>query len=151
MPLNYLIQTYLLSKGAWAWAGLPDVDLGFLKLISFIGTIAAVVQVLEMTLDRHLPALHRRLGIFLPLVTVNCAILGGSLFMAERQYNLAESAVYGIGTGIGWALAIVTFAAIRERLRYSDIPQGLEGLGIAFIVTGLMSLGFSAFAGIGAP
>ncbi len=151
VPLNYLIQTYLLSKGAWAWAGLPDVDLGFLKLISFIGTIAAVVQVLEMTLDRHLPALHRRLGIFLPLVTVNCAILGGSLFMAERQYNLAESAVYGIGTGIGWALAIVTFAAIRERLRYSDIPQGLEGLGIAFIVTGLMSLGFSAFAGIGAP
>jgi Na+-transporting NADH:ubiquinone oxidoreductase subunit E len=149
--LNYLIQTYLLAKGAWAWAGLPDVDLGFLKLISFIGTIAAVVQVLEMILDRHAPALHRRLGNFLPLVTVNCAILGGSLFMAERQYNFAESAVYGIGTGVGWALAIVTFAAIRERLRYSDIPKGLEGLGIAFIVTGLMSLGFSAFAGFGSP
>ena len=151
VPLNYLIQTYLLDAGAWAWAGLPDIDLGFLKLISFIGTIAAVVQVLEMTLDRYAPGLHRRLGIFLPLVTVNCAILGGSLFMAERQYGFAESAVYGIGTGVGWALAIVTFAAIRERLRYSDIPKGLEGLGIAFIVTGLMSLGFSAFAGFGPP
>ena len=151
VPLNYLIQTYLLAEGAWAWAGLPDIDLGFLKLISFIGTIAAVVQVLEMTLDRYTPGLHRRLGIFLPLITVNCAILGGSLFMVERQYNFAESAVYGFGTGIGWALAIVTFAAIRERLRYSDIPKGLEGLGIAFIVTGLMSLGFSAFAGVGVP
>jgi Na+-transporting NADH:ubiquinone oxidoreductase subunit E len=151
VPLNYLIQTYLLAAGAWAWAGLPEVDLGFLKLISFIGTIAAVVQVLEMTLDRYTPGLHRRLGIFLPLITVNCAILGGSLFMVERQYDFAESAVYGFGTGVGWALAIVTFAAIRERLRYSDIPKGLEGLGIAFIVTGLMSLGFSAFAGVGSP
>jgi len=151
VPLNYLIQTYLLAEGAWAWAGLPDIDLGFLKLISFIGAIAAVVQVLEMVLDRYAPGLHRRLGIFLPLITVNCAILGGSLFMVERQYNFAESAVYGFGTGAGWALAIVTFAAIRERLRYSDIPKGLEGLGIAFIVTGLMSLGFSAFAGVGAP
>ena len=149
VPLNYLIQTYLLAEGAWAWAGLPDIDLGFLRLISFIGTIAAVVQVLEMTLDRYAPALHRGLGIFLPLITVNCAILGGSLFVVERQYDFAESAVYGFGTGVGWALAIVTFAAIRERLRYSDIPKGLEGLGIAFIVTGLMSLGFSAFAGVG--
>ena len=151
VPLNYLIQTYLLAEGAWAWAGLPDIDLGFLKLISFIGAIAAVVQVLEMVLDRYAPGLHRRLGIFLPLITVNCAILGGSLFMVERQYNFAESVVYGFGTGAGWALAIVTFDAIRERLRYSDIPKGLEGLGIAFIVTGLMSLGFSAFAGVGAP
>ena len=151
VPLNYLIQTYLLAKGAWAWAGLPDVDLGFLKLISFIGAIAAVVQVLEMTLDRYAPVLYRSLGIFLPLITVNCAILGGSLFMVELQFDFAESAVYGFGTGVGWALAIVTFAAIRERLRYSDIPKGLEGLGIAFIVTGLMSLGFSAFAGVGAP
>jgi len=151
VPLNYLIQTYLLAEGAWAWAGLPDIDLGFLKLISFIGAIAAVVQVLEMVLDRYAPGLHRRLGIFLPLITVNCAILGGSLFMVERQYNFAESAVYGFGTGAGWALAIVTFAAIRERLRYSDIPKGLEGLGIAFIVTGLMSLGFSAFAGVSPP
>lgn len=151
VPLNYLIQTYLLDKGAWAWAGLPDIDLGFLRLISFIGVIAAVVQVLEMTLDRYTPGLHRRLGIFLPLITVNCAILGGSLFMVERQFDFAESAVYGFGTGVGWALAIITFAAIRERLRYSDIPRGLEGLGIAFIVTGLMSLGFSAFAGFGPP
>jgi len=151
VPLNNLIQTYLLAKGAWTWAGLPEIDLGFLKFISFIGTIAAVVQVLEMTLDRYAPVLHRRLGIFLPLITVNCAILGGSLFMVKRQYDFAESAVYGIGTGVGWALAIVTFAAIRERLRYSDIPKGLEGLGIAFIVTGLMSLGFSAFAGVGSP
>jgi len=151
VPLNYLIHTYLLAKGAWTWAGLPEIDLGFLKFISFIGTIAAVVQVLEMTLDRYAPVLHRRLGIFLPLITVNCAILGGSLFMVERQYDFAESAVYGFGTGVGWALAIVTFAAIRERLRYSDIPKGLEGLGIAFIVTGLMSLGFSAFAGVGPP
>jgi Na+-transporting NADH:ubiquinone oxidoreductase subunit E len=151
VPLNYLIQAYLLAAGAWAWAGLPGVDLGFLKIISFIGIIAAVVQVLEMTLDRYAPGLHRRLGIFLPLITVNCAILGGSLFMVERQYDFAESTVYGIGTGVGWALAVVTFAAIRERLRYSDIPKGLEGLGIAFIVTGLMSLGFSAFAGVGPP
>jgi Na+-transporting NADH:ubiquinone oxidoreductase subunit E len=151
VPLNYLIATYLLARGAWAWAGLPDIDLGFLKLISFIGTIAAVVQVLELTLDRYAPALHRSLGIYLPLITVNCAILGGSLFMVERQYDFTESAVYGFGTGVGWALAIVTFAAIRERLRYSDIPKGLEGLGIAFIVTGLMSLGFSAFAGFGTP
>ncbi len=151
VPLNYLIQTYLLAAGAWAWAGLPEVDLGFLKLISFIGTIAAVVQILEMTLDRYTPGLYRRLGIFLPLITVNCAILGGSLFMVERHYDFVESAVYGFGTGVGWALAIVTFAAIRERLRYTDIPNGLEGLGIAFIVTGLMSLGFSAFAGVGSP
>ena len=148
IPLNYLIQTYLLAEGAWAWAGLPDIDLSFLRLISFIGVIAAVVQVLEMILDRFVPALYRALGIFLPLITVNCAILGGSLFMVERQYGFAESAVYGFGTGVGWAIAIVTFAAIRERLRYCDIPKGLEGLGIAFIVTGLMSLGFSAFAGI---
>jgi Na+-transporting NADH:ubiquinone oxidoreductase subunit E len=150
VPLNYLIQTYLLAEGAWAWAGLPDIDLSFLRLISFIGVIAAVVQVLEMTLDRYLPALHRALGIFLPLITVNCAILGASLFMVERRYDFAESMVYGFGTGVGWALAIVAFAAIRERLRYSDIPKGLEGLGIAFIVTGLMSLGFSAFTGVGA-
>lgn len=149
MPLNYLIQTYLLTEGAWAWVGLPEVDLSFLRLISFIGVVAAVVQVLEMSLDRYVPALHRALGIFLPLITVNCAILGGSLFMVERRYDLAESAVYGLGTGVGWALAIVTFASIRERLRYSDVPEGLQGLGLAFIVTGIMSLGFSAFARIG--
>lgn len=151
IPVNHLIMQTLLIEGAWAWAGLPSVNLGFLKLISFIGVIAAVVQVLEMLLDWYWPALHRALGIFLPLITVNCAVLGGSLFMAERQYGLGESVVYGFGTGTGWALAIVAFAAIRERLRYSDVPAGLHGLGIAFIVTGLMSMGFSALAGVRLP
>lgn len=151
IPVNHLIMQTLLIEGAWAWAGLPSVDLSFLKLISFIGVIAAVVQVLEMLLDWYWPALHRALGIFLPLITVNCAVLGGSLFMAERQYGLSESVVYGLGTGTGWALAIVAFAAIRERLRYSDVPAGLRGLGIAFIVTGLMSMGFSALAGVHLP
>lgn len=151
VPVNNLIHTHLLLEGAWAWAGLPEVDLTFLKLVAFIGVIAAMVQILEMVLDRFAPRLYRALGIFLPLVTVNCAILGGSLFMVERKYDLAQSVVYGFGSGIGWALAIVTFAAIRERLKYSDIPQGLQGLGIAFLLTGLLSLGFSAFAGVGAP
>lgn len=151
VPLNHLIHSLLLVEGAWAWAGLPDVDLGFIKLITFIGVIAATVQILEMVLDRFAPRLHRSLGIFLPLITVNCAVLGGSLFMVERNYDLGQSIVYGLGSGIGWALAIVCFAAIRERLRYSDVPAGLRGLGIAFIVTGLMSLGFSVFAGMRLP
>jgi len=146
VPVNYLIFNMLLLEGAWAWAGLPEVDLTFLKLVSFIGVIAAMVQILEMTLDRFVPRLYRALGIFLPLITVNCAILGGSLFMVERHYDFEQSVVYGIGSGIGWALAIITFAAIRERLKYSDMPKGVEGLASAFIVTGLMSLGFSAFA-----
>ena len=131
------------------WLGLPDVDLSFLKLIAFIGVIAAFVQILEMTLDRFAPALYRALGIFLPLITVNCAVLGGSLFMVERRYDLTEAMVFGFGSGVGWALAIVAFAAIRERLKYSDIPAGLQGLGIAFLVTGLMSLAFSALVGVG--
>jgi len=151
VPANYLVQTFLLTEGAWAWAGLPEVDLTFLRFMVFIGVIAAVVQILEMTLDRYAPALHGALGIFLPLLAVHCAILGGSLFMVERHYDFAESVVYGVGSGIGWALAIVTFAAIRERLRYSDIPAGLQGLGAAFIVTGLMSMGFSAFVGVQLP
>lgn len=151
VPLNQLIHDHLLAAGSWAWAGLPDVDLSFLTLITFIGVIAAVVQILEMILDRYFQPLHRALGAFLPLITVNCAILGGSLFMVERQYSFGESVVYGFGTGVGWALAIITFAAIRERLRYSDIPKGLEGLGSAFIVAGLMSMGFTAFAGVGSP
>ncbi|WP_417408224.1 NADH:ubiquinone reductase (Na(+)-transporting) subunit E [Hoeflea sp.] len=146
VPVNYLIFNMLLLEGAWAWAGLPEVDLTFLKLVSFIGVIAAMVQILEMTLDRFVPRLYRALGIFLPLITVNCAILGGSLFMVERHYDFEQSVVYGIGSGVGWALAIVTFAAIRERLKYSDMPKGVEGLASAFIVTGLMSLGFSAFS-----
>ena len=149
VPLNNLIFNGLLVEGAWSWLGLPDVDLSFLKLIGFIGVIAAMVQILEMTLDRYVPALYRALGIFLPLITVNCAILGGSLFMVERRYDFGEALVYGLGSGIGWALAIVAFAAIRERLRYSDMPGGLQGLGGAFLITGLMSLGFTAFAGIG--
>ena len=146
VPVNYLIFNLLLLEGAWAWAGLPEVDLTFLKLVSFIGVIAAMVQILEMTLDRFAPRLYRALGIFLPLITVNCAILGGSLFMVERHHDFEQSVVYGIGSGAGWALAIVTFAAIRERLKYSDMPRGVEGLASAFIVTGLMSLGFSAFS-----
>ncbi len=148
VPLNNLIYNILLAEGALAWAGLADVDLRFLALITFIGVIAAMVQIVEMTLDRYFPALYQRLGIFLPLVTVNCAILGGSLFMVERGYTLTESAVFGFGSGFGWALAIVTLAAIREKLKYSDIPEGLKGTGIAFIVVGLMSLGFMSFAGI---
>ncbi|WP_299567559.1 NADH:ubiquinone reductase (Na(+)-transporting) subunit E [uncultured Sulfitobacter sp.] len=149
VPVNNLIFNGLLVEGAWAWIGLPDVDLTYLKLVSFIGVIAAMVQILELTLDRFAPALHRALGIFLPLITVNCAILGGSLFMVERQYDFAEAVTYGFGSGVGWALAIVAFAAIRERLRYSDMPAGVQGLSSAFLVTGLMSLGFSAFAGVG--
>jgi len=149
VPVNNLIYLYLLAPGALAWAGLGHVDLSFLSLIAFIGVIAAMVQVLEMTLEFHLPKLHRALGIFLPLITVNCAILGGSLFMVERSYTFVESIVYGFGTGIGWMLAIVMLAAIRERLKYSDIPEGLQGLGVTFVVAGLMSLGFMGFAGLG--
>lgn len=150
VPLNNLIFNSVLLEGAWSGVGLPDVDLTYLKLIAFIGVIATMVQILEMVLERFVPALYRTLGIFLPLITVNCAILGGSLFMVERRYDFGESIVYGFGSGIGWALAIVTFAAIRERLKYSDMPRGLQGLGSAFLVTGLMSLAFSAFAGLGA-
>ena len=149
VPVNNLIFTGLLADGAWAWAGLGDIDLSFLRLVAFIGVIAAMVQILEMTLDRYVPALYRALGIFLPLITVNCAILGGSLFMVERQYDFGESVAYGFGSGFGWALAIVTFAAIRERLKYTDMPAGLRGLGSAFMVNGLMSLAFTAFARIG--
>lgn len=148
VPLNQLVFSLLLRDGALAWAGLGDLDLSFLRLIAFIGVIAASVQILEMVLERHVPALFRSLGIFLPLITVNCAILGGSLFMAERRYDFAESLVYGLGSGLGWALAIVVLAAIRERLRYADVPAGLRGLGLTFLITGLVSMGFSAFAGL---
>lgn len=148
VPANNLIYQYLLKEGALAWAGLPDVDLSFLGLISYIGVIAAMVQILEMALDKYAPALYNALGIFLPLITVNCAILGGTLFMVERDYNLAESTVYGLGSGFGWALAITAIAGIREKLKYSDVPDGLQGLGITFITAGLMALGFMAFSGI---
>jgi Na+-transporting NADH:ubiquinone oxidoreductase subunit E len=148
VPVNYLIYTFFLKDGALAWAGLPDVDLSFLGLVSYIGVIAALVQILEMLLDRFVPALYNALGIFLPLITVNCAILGGTLFMVERQYNFGESITFGIGSGFGWAIALVALAGIRENLRYSDVPDGLQGLGITFIITGLMSLGFMGLSGI---
>ena len=148
VPLNNLIYTYLLKDGALAWAGLPEVDLSFLALISFIGVIAAMVQILEMVLERYFPWLYQGLGIFLPLVTVNCAILGGSLFMVERDYGFTESIVYGMGSGFGWAIAIAALAGIREKLKYSDVPDGLQGMGITFIVMGLMSLSFLTFSGI---
>ena len=148
VPVNNLIFSVFLKEGALAWAGLPDLDLSFLGLICFIATIAALVQILEMTLDRFFPALYAALGIFLPLLTVNCAILGGTLFMVERSYTFDESLVFGFGSGAGFALAITALAAIREKLKYSDVPEGLQGLGITFITTGLMALGFMAFSGI---
>ena len=148
VPANNLIYQLLLRDGALAWAGLPEVDLSFLGLISYIGVIAAMVQILEMLLDRYFPVLYNALGIFLPLITVNCAILGGSLFMVERDYDFAESVVYGVGSGVGWALAITLLAGIREKLKYSDVPDGLQGLGITFIIVGLMSMGFMSFSGI---
>ena len=148
VPVNNLIYTYLLKDGALAWAGLPDVDLSFLGFLSYIGVIAAMVQILEMALDKYFPALYHALGIFLPLITVNCAILGGSLFMVERSYTFGQSVVFGIGSGIGWALAIVALAGVREKLKYSDVPDGLQGLGITFITVGLMSMAFMAFSGI---
>lgn len=148
VPINAMLYHNVLKPGALAWAGYPDLDLSFLGLISYIGVIAAFVQILEMALDKFVPALYNALGIFLPLITVNCAILGASLFMVERDYSLAESAVYGAGSGIGWLLAITALAGIREKLKYSDVPDGLEGLGITFITVGLMSLGFMAFSGI---
>jgi Na+-transporting NADH:ubiquinone oxidoreductase subunit E len=148
VPLNNFIYQMLLAPGALAWAGLETLDLSFLKFITFIGVIAATVQILELFLARFVPALEVRLGIYLPLLTVNCAVLGASLLMVQRSYTFIESTAYGFGVGVGWALAIVLFAAIRERLRYSDIPAGLEGLGLAFIVTGLLALGFAGFTGI---
>jgi Na+-transporting NADH:ubiquinone oxidoreductase subunit E len=148
--MNNLIYHYLLKEGALAWLSptLATYDLSFLGFLTYIGTIAAAVQIVEMILDRHVPALYATLGIFLPLIAVNCAILGGTLFMVERSYSLAESVVFGVGSGGGFALAIVALAAIRERMRYSNVPEGLRGLGITFIITGLMAIGFMAFAGI---
>ncbi|WP_458527190.1 NADH:ubiquinone reductase (Na(+)-transporting) subunit E [Onishia taeanensis] len=151
VPVNNLILTYLLEEGALSWtgiAGAENIDLSFLGLLSYIGVIAALVQILEMFLDKFVPALYNALGVFLPLITVNCAILGGTLFMVERNYNFGESVVYGAGAGLGWALAIAALAGIREKLKYSDVPAGLQGLGITFITVGLMSLGFMSFSGI---
>ena len=148
VPANNLMYTWLLRDGALAWAGFPDMDLSYLGLLSYIGVIAAIVQILEMLLDKYMPSLYHALGIFLPLITVNCVIMAGSLFMVERDYNFSESVVYGLGSGISWAIAIALLAGIREKLKYSDIPDGLRGLGITFITIGLMSLGFMSFSGV---
>jgi Na+-transporting NADH:ubiquinone oxidoreductase subunit E len=148
VPLNNLIYNYLLREGALEWAGLGHLDFSFLGLISYIGVIAAMVQILEMVLNRFLPSLYNALGIFLPLLTVNCAILGASLFMVQRDYNFTESVAYGVGVGLGWAVAIVALAGLREKLRYADVPDGLQGLGITFITVGIMSLAFLGVSGI---
>ena len=148
VPLNNLIYNYVLREGALEWVGLPNTNLEFVELISYIGVIAAAVQILEMFLDKFVPVLYNALGVFLPLITVNCAILGASLFMVEKDLMFTESVVYGLGAGVGWAMAIVILAGIRERLKYADIPDGLQGLGITFIIVGLMSFGFMSFGGI---
>ncbi|RCW35807.1 NADH:ubiquinone reductase (Na(+)-transporting) subunit E [Pseudidiomarina tainanensis] len=148
VPANNLVYHNILAPGALDWAGFPDADLSFLRFLTFIGVIAALVQILEMALDKCVPALYNALGIFLPLITVNCAIFGGVSFMVERDYNFTESVVYGIGGGVGWALAIVALAAVREKLKYADVPDGLRGLGITFMTVGLIGLGFMSFSGI---
>jgi len=148
IPVNNLIYNYLLREGALAWAGFGHLDFSYLGLISYIGVIAAMVQILEMALARYFPVLSNVLGIYLPLLTVNCAILGASLFMVQRDYSFGESAAYGFGVGVGWALALITLAGLREKIRYSDVPDGLRGLGITFVTAGLMSLAFMAMAGI---
>ena len=148
VPVNNLIFNLLLRQGALAWAGLGQMDFSFLGLLSQIAVIAAMIQILEIVLHRFLPALHSSLGIYLPLLTVNCAILGASLFMVQRDYSFVESVAYGLGAGVGWALAIAALAGLREKMKYSDIPEGLQGLGITFITTGLISLAFMGIAGI---
>ncbi len=148
LPVNNLIYSHVLREGALAWAGLGNVDLTFLGLITYIGVIAAIVQILEMTLDKFVPSLYNALGIFLPLITVNCVILAGSLFMVERNYGFGESVVYGLGSGAGFALAVIALAGIREKMKYSDVPKGLRGLGITFITVGLMAIAFMLFSGI---
>lgn len=151
VPVNNLILNYLLREGALTWTGLEgaeSIDLSFLGYLSYIGVIAAIVQILEMFLDKFVPALYNALGVFLPLITVNCAIMGASLFMVQRDYTFGESVIYGVGAGFGWALAIAALAGIREKLKYSDVPAGLQGLGITFITVGLMSLGFMSFSGV---
>ncbi|MEA3465716.1 MAG: NADH:ubiquinone reductase (Na(+)-transporting) subunit E [Thermodesulfobacteriota bacterium] len=148
VPVNNLLYVFLLKKGALSWAGYPEMDLSFLGLICYIGVIAAIVQILEMALDKYLPVLYNALGIFLPLITVNCAILGASLFMVERGYNFGESMVYGVGVGVGFALTIAMLAGIREKMVYSDVPKGLRGVGVTFIIVGLMAMSFKAFSGL---
>lgn len=147
-PANWFLYHFLLAPGALAWANLPDMNLGFLRLVLFISVIAGMVQVVEMVIDRYSQRLYGALGVFLPLITVNCAILGTSLFMVERRYTFSETLVYGFGSGIGWLLAIVAMATIMQKLRYADVPEGLQGFGIRMIVTGLMAMAFMLFAGI---
>lgn len=147
-PACWAVKNFLLKKGALAWAGLPNIDLSFLIFISFIAVIAAMVQIVEIVVEKVSPALYSALGIFLPLIAVNCAILGAALFMDQRSYNGPESLVFGVGSGVGWAIAIIAMAAIRKKLGYSNIPPALKGLGITMILTGLMSMGFMCFAGI---
>ncbi len=148
VPANQVIYQNILAPGALEWAGMPDADLSFLGFLTYIGVIAALVQILEMILDKYFPALYDALGIFLPLITVNCAIFGGVAFMVQRDYNFAESVVYGFGSGLGWAIAIALLAAVREKLKYADFPEGMRGLGSVFITAGLMALGFQSFSGI---
>lgn len=151
IPVNNLLYNYVLREGALSWTGvdaLAKLDLGFLSFITFIGVIAAIVQILEMALDRFFPPLYNALGVFLPLITVNCAIMGGSLFMEQRDYNFADSCLYGVFSGFGWAFAIVLFAGIREKMEYCHVPKGLRGLGIAFIMAGLLAMSFMTFSGM---
>lgn len=148
IPVNNLIYNYILREGALSFIGMPEVDLTFIGLVTYIGVIAAIVQVLEMILDKYMPTLYNALGVFLPLITVNCAILGGTLFMVQRDYSFAESAVFGFGSGFGWALAILSLSAIREKMKYSNVPKGLEGMGITFIMAGIMAMAFMLFSGI---
>lgn len=148
VPVNQLVYSNILAPGALEWAGFPDADLSFLSFLTFIGVIAALVQILEMTLDKFFPALYNALGIFLPLITVNCAIFGGVAFAIQKEYTFTESIVFGVGSGTGWALAIVLLAAVREKLKYADMPDGIRGLGSVFIIAGLMALGFQSFSGV---
>lgn len=147
-PANWFLYHFFLAPGALSWAGVPEVDLHFLKYITFIATIAAMVQVVEMIIDRYSPTLYTNLGVFLPLIAVNCAILGAALFLVERNYTFSESLVFGFGSGTGWMLAIVTMAAIRVKMRYADVPVGLRGFGITMIVSGLMAMSFMIFSGM---
>jgi len=149
VPVNYLLENYLLKEGALAWAGYPDMDLSFLSFIMFIAVVASIVQLVEMLVEKFAPALYGALGIFLPLIAVNCSILGGALFMQERQYStILDATAFSLGSGIGWFIAIVAIAAIREKIRYSNVPGPLRGLGITFIITGLMGIAFMSFMGI---
>ena len=148
VPVNNLIYNHLLKAGALSFIGLGELDLTFIGLVTYIGVIAAIVRILEMILDKFMPSLYNALGIFLPLITVNCAILGGTLFMVQREYSFGESVVYGLGSGTGWALAIISMAGIREKLKYSNVPKGLGETGITFIIAGLMAMAFMLFSGI---